>query len=99
VYLRASGHRLPDLVASLDGQVRLDLVGRVDSVRGRLRNTFAALPDVPLGKLVLTMRGGQKGLLVNTTELCAAAPRAGAEMTAQNGKVLDTAPVVKVGCG
>lgn len=99
VYLRASRRRLPDLVASLDGQVHLDLVGHVDSVGGRLRNTFAALPDAPLSKLVLTMRGGRRGLLVNATELCRAAPRANAELDAQNGKALNLAPAVKLDCG
>jgi hypothetical protein len=86
VYLRASEHRLPDLVASLGGQVQIDLVGRVDSVHGRLRNTFQALPDAQLSKVVLTMRGGRKGLLVNTGRVCARTLRADASFIAQNAK-------------
>ena len=98
VYLRASDHTLPDLVASLDGQLHLDAVGRIDSVRGRIRATLAALPDLPVGKLVLTMDGGRKGLLVNNTELCQATPRAGARLEGQNGKVRSIHPLVATDC-
>jgi hypothetical protein len=70
VYLRSSSHELPDLVADLHGQVDIVLAGRTDSVRGRIRNTFDAVPDVPVSKFVLTLRGGRKGLLVNSRNLC-----------------------------
>ena len=99
VYLRASGTKLPDLAASLDGQIQLDLIGRVDSVRGRLRNTFQALPDAPLSRVVLTLKGGRKGLLVNTGGLCARKHRAGASLAGQNGKLYDLSPIVKTDCG
>ena len=46
---------LPDLVASLHGQVDVELVGRVDAVKGRIRNTFDVVPDVPVSKFVLTI--------------------------------------------
>jgi hypothetical protein len=99
VYLRSSSRRLPDLVASLDGQVHIDLVGRIDSVNSRIRGTFAAVPDAPVSKFVLTMEGGRKGLLVNNTELCKAKPRATALFDAQNGKVRDIHPLAQVACG
>jgi hypothetical protein len=99
VYLRSSSHELPDLVASLDGQIQVDLAGRIDSVNARIRNTFEAVPDAPVSKFVLTMQGGKKGLLVNTTELCRAKPRASAKFDAQNGKVHDIQPLVKADCG
>src|SRR5262249_33993458 len=63
VYLRSSNHQLPDLVASLDGQIHIDLPGRIDAVNARIRNTFWAVPDAPVSKFVLTMQGGKKGLL------------------------------------
>lgn len=72
VFLRSSDNDLPDLVASLRGQVDIDLVGRIDSVRGRIRNTFDVVPDVPVSKFVLTMRGGRKGLLTNSRNQCPA---------------------------
>jgi hypothetical protein len=99
VYLRSSNHMLPDLVASLDGQIHADLAGRIDSPGGRLRATFWAVPDVPLSRFVLTMRGGGRGLLVNNTELCSAAPRATARFGGQNGKLSSSKPPVKVDCG
>jgi hypothetical protein len=70
VILRSSDNPLPDLVAALRGQVDIDLVGRNDSVRGRLRNTFDAVPDLPVERFELTVRGGKKGLLQNTRNLC-----------------------------
>jgi hypothetical protein len=99
VYLRSSDGKLPDLVASLDGQIQVDLAARIDSVRGRIRIGFEALPDVPLRKFELTMPGGRRGLLVNNTELCRARPRADVFFRGQNGKARQTHPVVKAGCG
>jgi hypothetical protein len=99
VYLRSSNHELPDLVASLDGQIHVDLAGRIDSVHERIRNTFWAVPDAPVSKFVLTMQGGKKGLLVNNTELCETTPRAAAKFDAQNGKIHDLNSVVKTDCG
>jgi hypothetical protein len=99
VYLRSSNHRLPDLVASLDGQIHLDLPGRIDSVNGRIRNTFWSVPDAPVSRFVLTMRGGGMGLLVNNTDLCGTTPRAGVRFDAQNGKFHDGHPVVRTDCG
>jgi hypothetical protein len=98
VYLRSSNHELPDLVASLDGQIHVDLAGRIDSVNARIRNTFEMVPDAPVSKFVLTMQGGKKGLLVNNTELCKATPRANVEFDGQNGKTADLKPVVKADC-
>ncbi|HYJ23083.1 MAG TPA: hypothetical protein VEW07_13795, partial [Solirubrobacterales bacterium] len=98
VYLRSSNHELPDLVAALDGQIRIDLAGRIDTARGRIRNTFTSIPDVPIGKFVLTMKGGRKGLLVNNTELCRAEPRVAVELDAQNGAISDLGPLVKIDC-
>jgi hypothetical protein len=99
VYLRSSNHRLPDLVASLAGQVDIDLVGHIDSIRARIRASFPQLPDVPLSKFVLTMQGGKRGLLVNNTELCRALPRATAVLGGQNGRRRTTRPLMVRRCG
>lgn len=85
VFLRSGSGRLPDLAAALHGEVDLDLVGRLDTFRGRLRGTFQALPDLPLGRAVLTLRGGRGGLLVNTGGLCARSPRLRFSMLAHSG--------------
>jgi hypothetical protein len=99
VYLRSSDHQLPDLVASLNGPIRFDLAGRIDSVDSRIRTTFEMVPDAPVSKFVLIMQGGKKGLLVNNTELCETTPRARARFEGQNGKIHDFNPVVKARCG
>ena len=65
VYLRSSDHNLPDLVIALQGPpsaaVKLQLVARIDSVRGGIRTSFEATPDLPFSRLILDMRGGQQG--------------------------------------
>jgi hypothetical protein len=100
VYLRSSSHNLPDLVAALNNkQVNIDLDGHIDSVKGRIRNTFEAVPDAPVTTFTLEMQGGKKGLLVNSTNLCKSTTRAIADFTGQNGKVDDFEPVLKSQCG
>jgi hypothetical protein len=108
VFLRSSDNELPDLVASLRGQVDIDLVGRIDSVKGRIRNTFDVVPDVAVSKFVLTMRGGKKGLLTNSRDQCAKskkagkrpkAPRAVVRIKAHNGKKASQRPKLRTACG
>ena len=99
VYLRSSTHKLPDLVMALHGQVDVDPAARIDSVNGGVRASFEAVPDAPLSKVVLSMAGGRKGLLQNSTDLCAATHRASALFDAQNAKVSDFRPALRVGCG
>jgi hypothetical protein len=99
VYLRSSSHELPDMVAALHGQVDIDLAGRIDSVKGRLRNTFDVVPDVPVSKFILTVRGGKKrGLLVNSRDVCAHKYKVLARFTAQNGKKANQRPKLRAPC-
>jgi hypothetical protein len=103
VYLGVGfGHKLPDLVADLNGQIEVLLNGKVDTGKGNgLRNTFEVVPDAPVSKFTLSLFGGKKGLIVNSEDLCGpqAKTKAIADFTAQNGKVFDTTPVVANGCG
>ncbi len=99
VYLRSSSHNLPDLVAALNNkQINIDLDGHIDSVKGRIRNTFEAVPDAPVSSFTLEMQGGKKGLLTNSTNLCKQTNRAIADFTGQNGKVEDFNPVLQAKC-
>jgi hypothetical protein len=98
VYLRSSDNKLPDLVASLDGQIHVDLDGRVDSIKGGIRTTFEGVPDAAVSKFVLEMQGAGKGLLQNSTNICKGVHKATAEFEAQNGKVADFAPALKAKC-
>jgi hypothetical protein len=99
VYLRSSKHPLPDLVAALDGELEIDLVGRIDSKNGGIRTTFGSVPDAPVSKFVLRMRGGAKGLLVNSTDVCRGSHRAAVAMRGQNGRARGLRPrLVAGGC-
>jgi len=101
VYLRANGgqRELPDLVAALDGQIHVDLVGYIDSVNERIRTRFLTAPDAPVSKFELRMQGRGKGLLANNTELCRAKPRASAFFEGHNNRLVERQPPVRVGCG
>jgi hypothetical protein len=101
VYLRSSSHKLPDLVAALhSGEINIDLDGRIDSAKGgRIRNTFEAVPDAPVTKFTLSLFGGKKSLLVNSTNICKGSHKAVAEFTGQNGKQHDFGPALKAQCG
>ena len=49
LYLRSSDNPLPDIVAAFrGGRIDANIVGRVDSVNGGIRNTFDFVPDVPV---------------------------------------------------
>jgi hypothetical protein len=103
VFLRSSSHNLPDLVMALHGPaslpIEIEAVGRIDSVKGGIRSSFEAIPDAPLTKVVLAMQGGKKGLIVNSTNLCARANRADVSLTGHNGKGVTAHPELKVKCG
>jgi hypothetical protein len=99
VYLRSSAEGLPNLVADLNGQIHVDLVGKIDTTKnGGIRNTFEAVPDVPVTQFTLNLDGGKKGLLENSIPLCSKATHAIANFTGQNGKIYDTRPLVKSSC-
>jgi hypothetical protein len=48
------------------------LVGQIDAVNGGLRARFDVVPDAPVSKFVMKLRGGKHGLLVNSESICAA---------------------------
>jgi hypothetical protein len=99
VYLRSSTHRLPDLVAVLHGLVDVEVAGRIDATRTGLRANFEALPDAPIEAFELRMKGGKKGLVVNSRDLCTGRARALVRFVAQNGKLEVVRPVVVPSCG
>lgn len=99
IHLRSSSRRLPDLAASLDGQVHIDLTGHLESRHGRIRVAFGSLPDVPLTKVSLQLAGGRRGLLVNSGGLCRGRRRAQVSMSAQSGKIMTLDPPVETRCG
>ena len=102
VYLRCYGHKLPELAAALNGQIDVALAGKIDSGTNQgIRNTFEVVPDAPVYKFILELKGGRKGLLVNSEDLCAKSAKttALAHFVGQNGKVEDFKPQVANSCG
>jgi hypothetical protein len=99
VYLRSSNHKLPDLVFDLHGLVDVEVATRIDSVHGGIRATVEDAPDAPLTKVVLTMQGAKKGLIVNSRNLCGGTNRANADFTGHNGKEFSAKPVLRPDCG
>jgi hypothetical protein len=88
VYLVSSSHELPDLLVDLKGQVNVQLHGIISAAKARIKNVFYPVPDVPVSKFVLTMKGGKRGLLVNSRNLCARPSFSFMNFKAQNGKQL-----------
>ncbi|MBK5219479.1 MAG: hypothetical protein JJE35_06815 [Thermoleophilia bacterium] len=79
---------LPDLLADLHGQVNIRLRGVISASKARLKTVFPMVPDVPVSKFVLTMKGGKRGLLASTRNLCAKRIISYLNFEAQNGKKL-----------
>jgi hypothetical protein len=104
VYFRSNGgeRNIPDVVADLHGLVHIVLVGFVDTAtpktNPRIRTTFQNVPDAAVQSFTLNLKGGNKGLLVNSANLCKKKQHATIELTGQNGKAYDTQPVVKTSC-
>lgn len=106
VYFRSNGgeRELPDVVASLKGEVDVELVGFVDAVQNkkagtsRVRNTFAVVPDAPVSKFELNLKGGKLGLIENGKNLCKQVNRSTVKMSAHNGRALTANPAVKTSC-
>lgn len=86
VFLVSSNHELPDLLVDLRGQVEIYLRGVISGKHGGLKTVFNNVPDVPVSRFALKMKGGKKSLLVNSTNTCAKPQRAKLNIKGQNGK-------------
>lgn len=86
VYLRSSANKLPDLVASLrSGSIRIDLAGRIGPAGdGGIQVFFDDLPDAPIDRFVVLLRGGRQGLLTNSVDVCHHPLRASVKALGQN---------------
>ena len=100
VYLRNGSHKLPDIVAALNGQIgEIDLVGHVDSIHARLRTRFETVPDAPVSRFTLHLYGGRKGLTENSEDLCSRPQIAAVTLDAQNGKSIAANQRIQLPCG
>ncbi len=103
VFLKSSNNKLPDLAIFLKGPdsepVEVEFQGRIDSINGQIRNTIEGLPDVPVSSFTLKMKGGKRGLLVNSRNLCKGKPgRLTVRMVGQNNKSLELRPRLGNSC-
>ena len=98
-YLVSSQNLLPDLVFALRGEgFAVDLDGRIDAVKGRLRATYATVADAPVSKFVVQMFGGRRGLLENGADLCATPQWAGARFLAHSNAGWVSHPELMAAC-
>lgn len=100
VYLRSSDNPLPDVVFALSARgFEIDLVGRIDASKGGIRGSFDVIPDAPVTKFVLRMRGGKRGILVNSARnLCGAPQFAAARFLGHNQRGWVFHPQVTATC-
>jgi hypothetical protein len=104
IYLRSSSHQLPDVVIALKGPpsrpIEIDLDGRIDSIHGGIRTTFESIPDAPVSQVLVSLKGGDKGLMVNSRDLCSGKKgRVTVRLVGQNGRRADQFPVLGDDCG
>ncbi len=105
VYLKASDNPLPDLAADLNGQIDIDLFGKIDQKQNKkglnqIRNTFDVVPDVPVSGFQLTLDGGSDGLLVNSRNICKSksARKVSISMRAHNEMSTSSKPLIGSAC-
>jgi hypothetical protein len=96
---------LPMLIVALRGEIAVNLKGESSTTRGgKLVNTFNNVPDAPITKFNLNIKGGKNGILAVTRtrrakiNVCASRQIAEADMDGQNGRVRDFNVRVKTPC-
>lgn len=98
---------LPMIIVALRGEIAINLRGESNTTKsGKLVNTFNDVPDAPVDRFNLNVKGGKNGILAVTRtrrgmiNLCKRPKShvAEAEMDGQNGKVFDRAITMKTPC-
>jgi hypothetical protein len=98
-YLRVSDNLLPDVVFVLRAQgFEVDLVGRIDSVKGGLRARFDSLPDAPVSKFVLRTAPRQASILQVSANLCSRAERLSARFLGHSNRGWVSHPRLRASC-
>jgi hypothetical protein len=96
---------LPMLMVALRGEIAINLKGKSSTTKGgKLVNTFANVPDAPITKFNLNVKGGRNGILAVTRtrrakiNVCASRQTAQADMDGQNGRRHDFDVRMKIPC-
>jgi hypothetical protein len=82
---------LPSLLVKLNGEIRINLRGTTNVARRRLVSTFAKVPDAPVSRFDMRLKGGKGGILTVATRarrgICARRRQISrAVFTGHNGK-------------
>lgn len=92
--------RLPRLVFVLAGQVTILPQAESSSRKdGKLRTLVPVIPDAPVGHFRLTLLGGKKGYLINSSDLCRRSVPILVHYGGQNGKSETQKIEPKIPCG
>ena len=95
---------LPMLIVALRGEIAINLKGTSSVRGGRLINTFNQVPDAPVTRFNLNIKGGKDGILVVTDtargplNLCSARQTANVRIAGQNGRRANFRVRVKAPC-
>jgi hypothetical protein len=85
---------LPTLLIPLRGEIALDLRANTDVESGtqKLVNTFPTIPDAPISRFELNLKGGKNGIIVVThdKDVCGSRQVTEVDLDAQNGKRHDS---------
>jgi hypothetical protein len=79
---------LPNLLVKLNGEIRINLRGTTDVRRNRLVSTFPSVPDAPVTRFDLRLKGGKGGVLAATgrPKICSRRQIAFSRVVGHNGK-------------
>jgi len=99
VSLTPTGNGPPALKLAFDGQLPLDVVGKIRLQGKRVQIVFAGLPDVPISKLVVSLHGARRGLLVNRRDLCVRRTYFSSRFASHDGKAESRRSVLDSACG
>ncbi len=91
---------LPTLLATLRGEVAINVRAATSVERGRLVTTFPTLPDAPVSRFALQIEGGRHGILVANRDVCATKRRliANGYFGAHNGKAKGIKAAIATPC-
>jgi hypothetical protein len=95
---------LPMIIVALRGEIAVNLKGTSNVKQGKLVNTFAAVPDAPISRFNLNIRGGSSGIVAvtrtrrATIDVCRGKQIAEAYMDGHNGKRRDFNVRMKTPC-
>jgi hypothetical protein len=87
---------LPKLTVFLDGRVSFQLDAQNELERLSIVNRFDAIPDVPVQRFELAIKGGANGILRSYADLCRKRVRGQVVFKAHSGKTKSSRPQVEV---